>query len=283
MKICISAESTIDVPKEILEEYDIKVVPFTVLLGEKTVIDGEIPPEDIFTYVDETKILPKTSAVNEFQFEEHFKKQLKEYDAVIHFSLSSGISCACDNAKVVAVKMKNVYIIDTKSLSTGIALLAIYGRKLANKGLEPEEIVRRCTARVPSVQASFVINTLQYLHKGGRCSGVAKFAAALFRIKPQIIVEDGMMHPGKKYHGKIVPIVENYCRDTLDEFNSPDLSVAFVTHTLADEEMRAVAYKALKDRGFKKIYDTTAGATISSHCGPKTLGILYINDGMNED
>ena len=283
MKICISAESTIDLPKEILNEYDIKVVPFTVLLGEKSVFDGEMPPEDIFAYVEENKILPKTSAVNEFQFEEHFKKQLESYDAVIHFSLSSGISCACDNAKVVAKKMKNVYVIDTKSLSTGIALLAIYGRKLANKGLEPEEIVRRCTARIPSVQASFVINTLQYLHKGGRCSGVAKFAAALFRIKPQIIVEDGMMHPGKKYHGKIVPIVEDYCRDTLDEFNSPDLSIAFVTHTQADDAMREVAYKALKDRGFKKIYDTTAGATISSHCGPKTIGILYINDGLNEE
>ena len=283
MKICISAESTIDVPKELLEEYDIQTIPFTVLLGEKSALDGVITPEEIFSYVEETRILPKTSAVNEFQFEEYFKKQLKSYDAIIHFSLSSEISSACPNAKFVAEKMKNVYIIDTKSLSTGIALLAIYGRKLANQGLDPEEIVRRCTARVPSVQASFVINTLEYLHKGGRCSGVAKFAAALFRIKPQIIVEDGMMHPGKKYHGKIVPIIEQYCRDTLDEFNSPDLSIAFVTHTQADDAMREVAYKALKNRGFKKIYDTTAGATISSHCGPKTLGILYINDGMNEE
>lgn len=283
MKICISAESTIDVPKELLEEYDIKTIPFTVLLGEKSGLDGVITPDEIFAYVEETKILPKTSAVNEFQFEEYFKNLLKEYDAIIHFSLSSGISCACQNAELVAKDMKNVYIIDTKSLSTGIALLAIYGRKLANKGLPPEEIVAKCQARVPSVQASFVINTLEYLHKGGRCSGLAKFAAALFRIKPQIIVANGGMHPGKKYHGKITPIVEQYCRDTLDEFNSPDLSVAFVTHTQADDAMRAVAYKALKDRGFKKIYDTTAGATISSHCGPKTLGILYINDGLKED
>ena len=282
MKICISAESTIDLPKELLEEFDIKTVPFTVLLGEKNELDGVITPDEIFAYVEETKILPKTSAVNEFQFKEHFKNCLKDYDAVIHFSLSSEISCAFQNAEIVAKKFENVYVIDSRSLSTGIALLAIYARKLANKGLAPEEIVARCESRIPSVQASFVINTLEYLHKGGRCSGLAKFAAALFRIKPQIIVEDGKMIPGKKYHGKIAPIVEEYCRDTLDEFNSPDLSIAFVTHTQADDAMRAEAYKALKNRGFKKIYDTTAGATISSHCGPKTLGILYINDGLKE-
>ena len=282
MKIAISTETTLDIPKEMQKEFDINVIPFTVILGDKSGYDGDITPEEIFKYVDETGVLPKTSAVNEYQYDKYFTKLLKNYDAVIHICLSSKISSACDNAKKVASLLKNVFVIDSQSLSTGIALLAIYARKLAEKGLQPEEIVEKVEARVPYVQASFVINSLNYLHKGGRCSGLARFSAALFRIKPQIILKDGKMMPQKKYHGRAEACVENYCKDTLEEFNNPDLSIAFVTHTLATDEMRKIAYDALKRRGFKKIYDTTAQATITSHCGPKTLGILFINDGMKE-
>lgn len=282
MKIAISTESTLDIPKELQKEFDISVIPFTVILGDKSGYDGDITPEEIFEYVDKTGVLPKTAAVNEFQFDKYFTSLLRNHDAVIHLSLSSGISSACENAKKVASIIKNVYVIDSKSLSTGIALQAIYARKLANQGLSPEEIVEKVEKRTPYVQASFVINSLNYLYKGGRCSGLAKFAAALFRIKPQIIVKDGKMMPQKKYHGKCEKCVEQYCQDTLEEFNNPDLSIAFVTHSHATEEMRKIAYEALKKRGFKKIYDTVAQATITSHCGPKTLGILYINDGMKE-
>ena len=282
MKIAISTETTLDIPREMQKEFDINVIPFTVILGDKSGYDGDITPEEIFKYVDETGVLPKTSAVNDYQFDKYFTKLLRSYDAIIHISLSSGISSACANAQKVASIMPNVYVIDSQSLSTGIALLAIYARKLANKGLAPEEIVEKVEARIPFVQASFVINSLNYLYKGGRCSGLARFSAALFRIKPQIIVKDGKMQPQKKYHGRAEQCVENYCKDTLEEFNNPDLSVAFVTHTQATDEMRKIAYDALKRRGFKKIYDTTAQATITSHCGPKTLGILFINDGMKE-
>ncbi len=282
MKIAISTESTLDIPKELQKEFDINVIPFTVILGDKSGYDGDITPEEIFEYVDKTGVLPKTAAVNEFQYDKYFTSLLRNHDAVIHISLSSGISSACENAKKVASIIKNVYIIDSQSLSTGIALEAIYARKLANQGLSPEEIVEKVEKRIPYVQASFVINSLNYLYKGGRCSGLAKFAAALFRIKPQILVKEGKMLPRKKYHGKCEKCVEQYCQDTLEEFNNPDLSIAFVTHSHATEEMRKIAYEALKKRGFKKIYDTVAQATITSHCGPKTLGILYINDGMKE-
>lgn len=282
MNIAISTESTLDLPKELQKEYGINVIPFTVILGDKSGLDGEITPLEIFDYVDKTGILPKTSAVNEFQYEEYFSKLLKNHDAIIHISLSSGISSAFSNAKTVSEHMKNVYVIDSQSLSTGISLLAIYASKLAKKGLKPEEIVELTEKRVPYVQASFVINSLNYLYKGGRCSGLARFSAALFRIKPQIIVKDGKMTPQKKYHGKNESCVENYCRDTLEEFNNPDLSVAFVTHSHATEEMVKIAYNFLKERGFKTIYETTAQATITSHCGPKTLGILFINDGLEE-
>lgn len=280
MKIAISTESTLDLPKELQEKYDISVIPFTVILGDKSGFDGDITPEEIFAYVDETGVLPKTAAVNEFQFDKYFKKLLKSYDAIIHISLSSGISSACQNAVIAANELKNVYVIDSQSLSTGISLLAIYARQLADKGLQPEEIVEKVTARVPFVQASFVINSLNYLYKGGRCSGLVRFSAALFRIKPQIIVKDGKMAPYKKYTGRNEKAVASYCSDTLDEFNNPDLSIAFVTHSHATPEMVEIAKEALKKRGFKLIYETVAQATITSHCGPKTLGILYINDGM---
>ena len=284
MKICISAESTIDLSKELLSQYQIETIPFTVLLGEDAYADVDITPQMIFDYVDKNKILPRTSAINEFQYKEYFEGLFaKGYDAIIHISLSSEISSSYSHAVKAATKLENVFIIDSRSLSTGIALEAIYARKLANRGLEPEEIVKKVTARIPYTQASFVIQTLEYLHKGGRCSGLLRFGAAILRIKPQIIVSEGKMAPSKKYIGRKSQVVEQYCKDTLEQFANPDLSVAFVTHTLATPEMVSVAIEALKNRGFKTIYETTAGATITSHCGPMTLGILFINDGLNED
>ena len=284
MKICISAESTVDLSKELLKQYDISVIPFTVLLGEDAYADGEITPQDIFDYVAEKKILPRTCAINDYQYREYFQSCLdKGYDAVIHFSLSAGISSSYSQAVHASTKIENVYVIDSKSLSTGIALQAIYARKLADKGLSPREIVEKVNTRVPYVQASFVIQTLDYLYKGGRCSGLARLGAAILRIKPQIIVSEGKMEPAKKYFGRKSQVVEAYCKDTLEQFANPDLSVAFVTHTQATPEMVAVAIEALKNRGFKTIYETTAGATITSHCGPQTIGILFINDGLNEE
>ena len=284
MKIAISAESTLDLSKELIKQYDVHVIPFTVLLGEDAYLDGEINSQDIFDYVDKNKILPRTSAVNEFQYREYFSNLLEEgYDAIIHVSLSSEISTSCSQAIKAAQKFENVYVIDSRSLSTGIALEVIYAAKLVKKGLKPKEIVDKVNARIPYVQASFVIQTLEYLHKGGRCSGLLRFGAAILRIKPQIIVSDGKMAPAKKYIGRKSQVIESYCKDTLEQFANPDLSVAFVTHTLATPEMVAVAIDALRKRGFKTIYETTAGATITSHCGPQTLGILFINDGLNEE
>ena len=284
MKIALSAESTLDLSKELLQKYDINVLPFTVLLGENEYKDGEITGPDIFDYVDKNKVLPRTCAVNEYQYRDYFRSFLENgYDAVIHISLSSGISSSYDNAEKASHKFDNVYVIDSASLSTGIALEVIYARKLIDKGLDAKEIVEKVKARIPYVQASFVIQTLDYLYKGGRCSGLARLGAALLRIKPQIIVSEGKMAPAKKYFGRKSQVIESYCKDTLEQFANPDLSIAFVTHTYATPEMVAVAIEALKNRGFKTIYETHAGATITSHCGPQTLGILFINDGLNEE
>lgn len=280
MKIAISAESVIDLPKELLEKYEIKTLPYTVILGDKEYTDGEdITPNQIFEFVNQNKVLPKTSAINEERYNEHFETLLKSYDAVVHICLSSKITSACNNAICASKKFENVFVVDSLSLSTGIALLAIYARQLADEGNDAEVIFRKVSGRVPNVQTSFVVKKLDYLYKGGRCSALALFGANIMQIRPQIVMKDGAMGVHRKYVGNMDKVVEKYCKDTLDEFNTPNLDIAFVTYTTATPQMIETAKNALKARGFKQIYETTAGCTITSHCGENTLGILYINDG----
>ena len=279
MKIAISAESTIDLNKGLLEKYQIKTTPFTVTLGDNTYLDGEISTDEIIKFANDNKVLPKTSAINKYQYDEHFDKLLKTYDAIIHFSLSSELSSACGNAIASARERKNVYVVDTKSLSTGIALLAIYAKELVDAGENFKTIYSKCTTRIPFVQASFELKRLDFLYKGGRCSALAFFGANLLKIRPQIIVKDGKMISGKKYRGNYESVVKKYCDDVLEEFNTPDLSHAFLTYTTASESVVETAMSKLKERGFKNIHVTRAGGTIASHCGEDCLGILYINDG----
>ncbi len=283
LKIAVSAETTVDLTKELLEKYDVKTVPFTVLLGEEAKLDGEITVDEIIDYVNKTKVLPKTSAVNEYQYDEHFEKLLKDYDAIIHFSLSSELSSAYSNAVRSSQKYQNVFVIDSRSLSTGIALLAIYARKLAEKGTSPQEINDLCIKRIPSVQASFELNRVDYLYKGGRCNVLTYLGANVLKIRPQILLKDGKMVSGKKYRGNFSHVVNNYCNDVLEEFNNPDLEEVFLTYTTAEDAVLESVKNILKDRGFKNINVTRAGATITSHCGENCLGILYINDGGVEN
>ena len=282
MKIAVSAESTIDMGKELLEQYDISTVPFNLFLGDKQYFDGDIAPSEIIEYVNKNKVLPKTGAVNEYQYEEHFGKLLKSYDAVVHFTLSSKMSSAYNNAVNVAKKFKNVYVIDSQSLSTGIALLAIYASKLVRAGESAEDVYEKCLKRVPFVQASFELKRVDYLYKGGRCSALMYLGANLLRIRPQILLKDGKMISGKKYRGNYEHVVENYVSDILEEFDNPDLEEVFITYTTAAPELVEKVKETLKARGFKNIRPTTAGGTITSHCGEDCLGILYINDGGEE-
>lgn len=279
MKITISTESTCDLSQELIDKNNIKVIPYTIILGDEMVTDNADVPSKIFKFVEETKELPKTSAINEMQYKEYFESLLKDCDAVVHISLSSGLTSSTSHAMTAAEKMKNVYVIDSKSLSTGIGLLVLYAAKLAEKGEEPESIVKKVEERVPFVQASFVVERLDYLFKGGRCSALSYFGANLLKIRPQIVVKDGTMKPAKKYRGKMERVIETYCADTLEEFNNADKSIGFVTYTTATPEMIANAKAALKNAGFKEVVETTAGGTITSHCGEHVLGILYINDG----
>ena len=276
MKIAISAESTVDLPKELLQKFEISTIPFTVIMGEKEYLDGEVNSKDIFEFVAKNNVLPKTSAINEYNYGEYFENLLKENDAVIHFALSSEISSACKNAQSVAGRMKNVYVVDSRSLSTGIALLAIKAREMSESGMEAQEIAKNCTELTLKVQASFVLDKLNYLHKGGRCSKIALLGANLLNIKPQILLDDGKMIVGKKYMGNIESCTKKYCADTIAMSGELDLDHAFVTYTSATDKMIECAEQTLKNAGFKNVYKTFAGATITSHCGPNTLGILFI-------
>jgi len=282
MRIAISAESTIDLQKSLLKEYDIKIIPFTLVLGEETHLDGDLSCEELFAFTDKTGNLPHTSAVNPAQYHEHFEKLLEDHDAIIHFSLSSTMSSAFQNACLVAASLgKEIYCIDSASLSTGIALLAVYARKLVNEGKEAKEIVELVKKRVPFVQASFSLESVNYLYKGGRCSTLSFLGANLLHLKPQIYVRNGSMVPARKDRGPMLKVVMNYVEDTLRLYNNPDYENVFLTYSTAPEEVLQAVETRLKEAGFKKIMRTTANGTISSHCGPHCLGILYINDGAH--
>ncbi len=282
MKIAISAESAIDLSKELLEKYQIETLPFTVTLGDKMFNDGDINAPGIIEGVKLYKVLPKTSAVNEFQYDEHFSKLLEKYDTVLHFSLSSELSSACNNAMSSAKKLNNVFVIDSRTLSTGIALLAIYARKLIDSGLGIEEVYDKCLARVPYVQASVTLKSLEYLHKGGRCSALLYYGASLLKIRPQVNAVDGVLRPARKYRGNFDYVVKKYCQDIVNEYDNIDYSIGFVTYTTASIDTVRSAVDILKDAGFKEVIVTRAGATITSHCGEDCLGVLFLTDGEHK-
>lgn len=282
MKIALSAESTIDLPKNLLREFNIKTIPFTLVMGEKAALDGEVLGEDLFAYTAKTGKLARTAAVNLAQFSDYFSRLLQQDDFVIHISLSSEISSAYQNAVTAAKEWPGkVFVIDSRSLSTGIALLALYARKLIDAGFGPEDVVKAVTARIPFDQASFALESVDYLYKGGRCNALAALGVNLLHIRPQIIVKDGKMIQGKKFHGPMVKWVGDYVDETLREFSNPDLEVVFITFSSATDEVVEVARARLRARGFKRIIPTRAGGTICCHCGPHCLGVLYLNDGAH--
>ena len=283
MKIKITVDSTADFSKELCDKYDIGVIPLIVDLGDNSYLDGDtINPSMIYEYVKQTKKLPKTSAVNSEQYKEYFQKFFAEgYDAIIHFNLSSEMSTTHQNAKMLEEEIPNLFVIDSRTLSTGTALQAIYASELANTGkYEPKQIVELVEKRIPHTQASFVLDKLEYLYRGGRCSAVALLGANLLKIKPAIEVHNGKMGMSKKYIGNFQKCVMKYVRDTLEKYNTPDTKRIFITHTEIDPTIVEEVKKYLQENTkFEEIYETTAGATITSHCGSHTIGILYLNDG----
>lgn len=279
MKIAISVESVHDLTKEMLEKYDIKVIPYSINLADLSFKDGEYSTEEMFALVDKYNQLPKTTAINPVEYKEFFESLKKEYDSVVHICLSSGITSSCGNAIAAAGELKDVFVVDSLALSTGIGLQAIYARELANAGVPAAEIAAKLNARRDKVQTSFVLERLDYMHKGGRCSSIALLGANLLKIRPRIVLKNGKMISDKKYRGNMHMVVAKYAEELFREFDSPDLTRVFITYTTASPEMVAAAREKCKSIGFKEILETRAGGTIASHCGAHTIGILYYNDG----
>ncbi|MCD8372266.1 MAG: DegV family protein [Clostridia bacterium] len=279
MKIKITADSTCDLGEELTKKYNVGIMPLTVLLGAESFRDGvNIVPQDIFDYVAKTQTLPKTSAPSIADYEDFFGGYLKEYDAVIHFNISSKTSASNSNALAAAEKYRDkVYVVDSLALSTGQGLLVLKACDLAAEGLSPEEIYRQVNELRPKVNTSFVPDALDYLHKGGRCSLAALMGAKVLKLHPQIIMTDGQLGAKKKYMGDMNRCIKNYINDLHILYPEYDSTRCFVTHSSADPELVEMAKKQVEKLfAFDEILVTTAGSIVTSHCGRNTLGVLFI-------
>ena len=277
MKIGISADSTCDLPKELIEKYDITIVPLYVNLGEDQYTEAEITYKEIYDFVDKTDVLPKTSARNVEEYKEIFSKLREKYDAVIHFSLSFEISSTGTNALQASKELENVYVIDTKQLSSGSGVLILSAIDKINAGKPLSEILTECENEANRVQSSFIISKLNYLYKGGRCSAVAMFGANLLKLKIRIQLINGKMEATKKYMGPLKNVLPKYVDDIIKE-KPPIMKRCFVTSSSPMEGIKEEIIKKVKALGFEEVYSIQAGATICSHCGPETIGILYLSE-----
>jgi len=281
MRIKIISDSTSDLSQGLIEKHDIRIVRLSIARGGEYLKDGsEITPRDIFEYFESGKGLCSTSAINTAEYTDVYNEELPNCDAIIHFIISSEMSACYQNAVVAAQEFDNVHVIDTRNLSTGMGHLVLDAAEMAAKGMAADEIVKAINALIPKVDASFVIDTLTYLHKGGRCSGVQKIAAGLLKLKPCIAVIDGKMSPVKKYRGSLKKVLQEYVEDKLADLSAIDPRRIFVTHSMKEDNreiVEMVKEMVTKTGHFQEIIETTAGSTVSCHCGPNTLGILFFN------
>ena len=278
-KIKILSDSTCDLPKELIEKYDIGIIPLYVNLGGEAFKDNgvDISPQIIYDYVDKTGVLPCTIGVPEEDFRLEFKKWREMgYDVICH-TISSDMSCGFQNAKIAADGMNGVYIIDSRSLSTGIGHLVLNSAIMAKQGMEAQDIVTEIEALIPKVNATFIIETLDYLKKGGRCSTIAALGANLFKIKPMIAVESGNMKVAHKFRGIHKKVLEDYIDLLLEDKQGIRTDRIFITHSGCSPEILDFVYDRVKKHmHFDEIIFSTTGATITSHCGQNTLGVIYV-------
>lgn len=274
--IKITADSTCDLPADILARLNITLAPLYTLVDDESYRDGvDIAPDDIFRFTKAGRRV-RTAAVNQYDYERLFRKFAGEHDAVIHIAISQHFSACYDNACLAAREFPNVYVIDSRNLSSGSGHVVMDAAEMASRGLRAEEIVRALDEIIPRVDASFVIEDLEYLRRGGRCSGLEAVGARLLQIKPCIEVVKGEMKVGKKYRGSFEHCLERYVRDRLALVGDIDCSRAFITHpACAPETVRQVRGLVASLAPFEEIIETRAGCTVSCHCGPATLGVLF--------
>ena len=276
-KIKITCDSTCDLTKELYEKYDVEVIPLGVVLGDELRHDGvDVTVQELYDYVAETGVLPKTSAISEYEYLEHWKPYVEDGCSIIHINISSEISACHQNARLAASELENVYVIDSLSLSSGSGLLVVRAAQLAAKGLDAPEIAERLNECKKLLDVSFVLQTLEYLQKGGRCSSVLAFGANLLKLRPEIELKNGAMDVGKKYRGSAEKSTIDYVHGRLEGRDDIDKSFIFVTHSYAKPEIVAEAVRIIKEvYGFEEVIETCAGSTISSHCGAGTLGMMF--------
>ena len=278
MAIKITSDSTCDLSAELLERYQVSVLPLCVNLGDQCYYDGEnITPSNIFDYVSKTGQLPTTSAINISTYMDFFEPLVKEYEAVIHINIGSGFSSCHQNARLAAEDLENVYVVDSDNLSTGQGLLVIEAAIAAQRGDKAEDIVAMLRDLTPRIDTSFVVDKLDYLVKGGRCSSAAALGANLLNLKPCILLADGKMGVGKKYRGNWAKVLPGYAKDRLEGKDICKDRV-FITYTSCPEEVLVELRIYLKSLGFGEVLETVAGSTITSHCGPNCLGVLFIRN-----
>ena len=278
MKIKITSDSTCDLSAEQIAKHDIEIMPLAVAMGEKNYRDGvDIAPAQIYAHVSKGGDLPKTAANNIADYQEVFARYAGEYDAVIHLNISADFSSCHQNACVAAEEFDNVYVVDSRNLSTGHGLLVIRAYELAESGKSGAEIAEELRSTVDRVDASFILNQLEYLKKGGRCSALTVLGANMLKLKPCIEVKDGKMGVGKKYRGNFEKCLKEYICDRLADRDDLELGRVFVTHSGISRELVDMAVNTVRElQPFQEICVTQAGCTVSSHCGPDTIGVLYI-------
>ncbi|MCM1025623.1 MAG: DegV family protein [Roseburia sp.] len=277
----IISDSTSDLTADLLEKYDISVLPLHILLGEKEYLDGvNITPEEIYEWSDAHGATPKTSAPSREMAEELLRPYVEAGREVVCFSISGEMSSSGNVMRLAAEALDGeelVHVVDSANLSTGIGHLVLEAAIMAQAGADAAAIVKRMEELKPLVRASFVVDTLVYLYRGGRCSGLAAMAGSVLKLHPRIAVEDGKMSPGKKYRGQLDRVIMSYVKDMEEALKAAKKDRVFITHSGCDravvEQVRA--YLASLDH-FDEILETRAGGVISSHCGPGTLGVLFL-------
>ena len=278
MNIKITSDSTCDLSKELLDRYNITLIPLIVIKDNKAYADGvTITTDEIFAHVAAGGDLCSTTAVSVGEYQEWFAKFAKDFDAVIHINLSSELSACHQNARLAAAEFDNVIAIDSRNLSTGQGLVVLKACELADSSCSVEEIKDILDNFTIKVESSFLVDHLDYLVKGGRCSSVAALGANLLNLKPCIEVKGGKLTVVKKYRGNYAKSLAAYVKDRLSDRDDLDRGTLFVTHTpVSDDCLQAVKDAVDQYANFENIYWTTAGSTISCHCGPGTLGVLFV-------
>lgn len=277
----IISDSTCDLSKELLDKYDISILPLHILLGENEYEDGmDITIEEIYDWSEAHKETPKTSAPSIERTVELFEPYVKNGDEIVCFSISGTMSASGNIMRMAAEQLEaesSIHVIDSQNLSTGIGLLVVEAAAMAKEGRTADEIVDKMDELIPRVRASFVVDTLVYLHRGGRCSGLAAMAGGALKLHPRIQVVDGVMQSAKKYRGSMDKVILSYVKDMEEELKMADRTRVFITHSGCSREIVEQVRQYLKDLDvFSEIWETRAGGVVSSHCGPGTLGVLFI-------